>query len=233
MYDRTVTADGRHVRTDGIKFAAMTLSGTPLKLYAFEDADGVVEFYNEKGEGVRKALMRTPINGARLTSQFGLRRHPILGYSKMHQGVDFGAPVGTPVFAAGDGVIEKREFYGGYGNYVRIRHHSGYSTAYAHLSKFAPDARLGRRVRQGQVIGYVGSTGRSTGPHLHFEILRNAKQVNPMTVKMPASQKLEGPLLAKFKQTRTAIEQQFAALESPLRLAALQTGAASDSRARP
>ncbi|MDX2224489.1 MAG: peptidoglycan DD-metalloendopeptidase family protein [Rhodospirillaceae bacterium] len=219
MYDRTVTVDGRHVRTNGIKFAAMNLSGTPLKLYAFQDADGMVEFYNEKGEGVRKALMRTPINGARLTSQFGMRRHPILGYSKMHQGVDFGAPSGTPILAAGDGVIEKREYFGGYGNYIRIRHHSGYSTAYAHLSKFAPDAKLGRRVRQGQVIGYVGSTGRSTAPHLHFEILRNARQVNPMTVKMPASQKLEGAVLAKFKQSRTAIEQQYASLDSPLRLA--------------
>lgn len=233
MYERTVTADGRHVRTNGVKFAAMTLSGTPMKLYAFEDADGHVDFYNEKGEGVRKALMRTPINGARLTSHFGLRRHPILGYSKMHQGVDFGAPTGTPVLAAGDGVVEKREFFGGYGNYIRIRHHSGYSTAYAHLSKFAPEARLGRRVRQGQVIGYVGSTGRSTGPHLHFEILRNAKQVNPMTVKMPASQKLEGPTLAKFKQTRTAIEQQFAALESPLRLAALKATPVAESLPQP
>jgi murein DD-endopeptidase MepM/ murein hydrolase activator NlpD len=165
--------------------------------------------------------MRTPINGARLTSGFGIRRHPILGYSKMHQGIDFGAPTGTPILAAGDGFVDKREVFGGYGNYIRIRHGSGYATAYAHMSRFAPDTQAGRRVKQGQVIGYVGSTGRSTGPHLHFEVHRDSRQVNPMTVKFPASQKLEGALLAKFKTSRLTIDQRYAALTTPTTVAQL------------
>jgi murein DD-endopeptidase MepM/ murein hydrolase activator NlpD len=222
MFERTVTKDGRVVRAEGIKVASMTLSGSPLKLYAFKHSDGYTDFYNEKGEGVRKGLMRTPINGARLTSGFGVRRHPILGYSKLHQGIDFGAPTGTPVFAAGDGVIEKREVYGGYGNYIRIRHSSGYATAYAHLSRFAPGIQAGKRVRQEQIIGYVGTTGRSTGPHLHYEILRDSRQVNPMTVKLPASQRLEGATLARFKEMRWATDRQYAELVNPSTVAMLE-----------
>jgi len=215
MFERVVTADGRVVSTGAIRVASMTLSGSPLKLYAFKDADGNVDFYNEKGEGVRKALLRTPINGARLTSGFGMRQHPILGYSKMHEGIDFGAPTGTPVFAAGDGVIEKREIFGGYGNYVRIRHSSGYATAYAHLSRFGQNIQVGKRVRQEQIIGYVGTTGRSTGAHLHYEVLRDARQVNPMTVKFPSSEKLEGTTLARFKESRSTTERQYAELAHP------------------
>jgi len=211
LYDRTVTEDGRPVRNGGIRYATMNLGKTPLKYYAYEHEDGIVDYYNEKGEGVRKALLRTPLNGAKLTSNFGLRKHPILGYSTMHRGSDFGAATGTPVFAAGDGVIEKREAYGAYGNYVRIRHGSGYWTAYAHLSKFG-DIGVGKRVRQGQVIGYVGSTGRSTGPHLHFEVLQNMKQVNPLKVKFPSSQKLEGATLTKFMDARKHTDQEFARL---------------------
>ncbi|MSO99130.1 MAG: M23 family peptidase [Rhodospirillaceae bacterium] len=215
MFERTVTKDGRVVRTNGIRVAAMTLSGTTTKLYAFRQSDGYIEFYNEKGEGVRKALSKTPINGAKLTSGFGLRRHPILGYSKMHQGIDFGAPTGTRVLAAGDGVIEKRESNGGYGNYVRIRHGSGYATAYAHLNRFGLGTQVGTRVKQNQVIGYVGSTGRSTGPHLHYEILRDNRQVNPMTVKFPSSEKLDGPMLARFKEIRGQTDRQYASLSQP------------------
>jgi murein DD-endopeptidase MepM/ murein hydrolase activator NlpD len=212
MFERVVTKDGRLVRTEGIKVASMTLSGVTNRLYAYRHTDGFLDYYNEKGEGFRKALLRTPINGARLTSGFGMRRHPILGFSKMHQGIDFGAATGTPVFAAGDGVIERREVFGGYGNYIRIRHGSGYSTAYAHLSRFGKDIRVGTRVRQNQVIGYVGTTGRSTGPHLHYEVLRDARQVNPMTVKFPSSQKLEGTTLARFKETRNRTDEQYASL---------------------
>jgi len=231
MFERTVTKDGRIVRAEGIKVASMTLSGTPLKLYAFKHSDGFVDFYNEKGEGVRKSLLRTPINGARLTSGFGFRRHPILGYSKMHQGIDFGAPTGTPIFAAGDGVIEKREVFGGYGNYIRIRHSSGYATAYAHLSRFAPGIQAGKRVRQEQIIGYVGSTGRSTGPHLHYEVLRDARQVNPMTVKFPSSQRLEGATLARFKDMRGQTDRQYAELVNPSAVAMLEpTGEVSGLR---
>jgi murein DD-endopeptidase MepM/ murein hydrolase activator NlpD len=229
MFERVVTNDGRVVRNHDMSVASMTLRGTTMKFYAFRHQDGSIDFYNEKGEGVRKALTRTPINGAKLTSGFGMRRHPILGYSKMHQGIDFGAPTGTPILAAGDGIIEKREVYGGYGNYIRIRHGSGYATAYAHMSRFAADTQVGRRVKQNQVIGYVGSTGRSTGPHLHFEILRDNRQVNPMKVKFAASQKLEGAALARFKETRLKVEQQYAALSAPRTVAQL-SGAAETSK---
>lgn len=229
MYEREVTDDGRIVSNNGIRLASMTLSGTPMKFYAFHGSDGATDYYNEKGEGVRKGLLRTPINGARLTSGFGLRRHPILGYSKMHQGIDFGAPIGTPVFAAGDGVIEKREVFGGYGNYIRIRHGSGYATAYAHLSRFGMNTQVGRRVRQNDIIGYVGTTGRSTGPHLHYEVLRTNAQVNPMTVKLPAAQKLEGALLAKFKDTLVQTNKQYASLASPSTLAMLSPAQANTS----
>lgn len=221
MYERVVTNDGRVVSNDDIRLAAMTLSGVTNRLFAYQHDDGAVDYYNDKGEGIRKSLMRTPINGARLTSGFGLRRHPILGYSKMHQGIDFGAPTGTPILAAGDGTIEKREFFGGYGNYIRIRHGSGYSTAYAHLSRFGQGVAVGKRVRQGQVIGYVGTTGRSTGPHLHYEVMREAKQVNPMTVKFPSSQKLDGTTLARFKDARQQTERQYAALARSSRVAML------------
>ncbi len=219
MFEQVVTKDGRVVSTEGIRVASMTLSGSPLKLYSFKHSDGFVDFYNEKGEGVRKALLRTPINGARLTSGFGMRQHPILGYSKMHQGIDFGAPTGTPVFAAGDGVIEKREVFGGYGNYVRVRHSGGYATAYAHLSRFGQNIQVGKRVRQEQIIGYVGTTGRSTGPHLHYEILRDNRQVNPMKVKFPSSLKLEGTTLARFKEIRSIADRQYAELIQSSRVA--------------
>ena len=219
MFEQVVTKDGRVVSTEGIRVASMTLSGSPFKLYSFKHSDGFVDFYNEKGEGVRKALLRTPINGARLTSGFGMRQHPILGYSKMHQGIDFGAPTGTPVFAAGDGVIEKREVFGGYGNYVRVRHSSGYATAYAHLSRFGQNIQVGKRVRQEQIIGYVGTTGRSTGPHLHYEILRDNRQVNPMKVKFPSSLKLEGTTLARFKEIRSIADRQYAELIQSSRVA--------------
>ncbi len=219
MFEQVVTKDGRVVSTEGIRVASMTLSGSPFKLYSFKHSDGFVDFYNERGEGVRKALLRTPINGARLTSGFGMRQHPILGYSKMHQGIDFGAPTGTPVFAAGDGVIEKREVFGGYGNYVRVRHSSGYATAYAHLSRFGQNIQVGKRVRQEQIIGYIGTTGRSTGPHLHYEILRDNRQVNPMKVKFPSSLKLEGTTLARFKEIRSIADRQYAELIQSSRVA--------------
>jgi murein DD-endopeptidase MepM/ murein hydrolase activator NlpD len=222
MFERVVTAEGRPIRNGRIRHASMTLSGVEIKLYAFTHADGFVDYYNEKGEGARKALMRTPINGARLTSGFGVRRHPILGFSKMHRGIDFGAPTGTPIFAAGDGMVEVRGPNGAYGNYIRIRHYGGFSTAYAHLSRYAKDVAAGKRVRQGQVIGYVGSSGRSTGPHLHFEILKNAAQVNPITVKFPASQKLDGALMAQFKTIRETTDREYAALAPPTKMAAIE-----------
>ncbi len=230
MYEQEVTDDGRPVRTKAIHLAEMTLRGTPLKFYAFQHDDGDYGYYNEKGEGVRKALMRTPVNGARLTSSFGSRRHPILGYTRMHKGVDFGAPTGTPIMAAGDGVIEKRGRWGSYGNYIRIRHGSNYSTAYAHLSRYARGINVGTRVKQGEIIGYVGATGGATGPHLHYEVMHAKKQVNPMTIKFPASKKLNGEQLLAFQETRAQAEQKFASLAISGDIAMIETEDSTTSR---
>lgn len=213
MYERTATDDGRAVHNLNISFASMTLSGSPMKFYAFRQDDGSYDYYNDKGEGVRKALLRTPVNGAILTSGFGMRHHPILGYSLMHRGVDFGVPMGTPIMAAGDGVVERRETNSGYGNYIRLRHTAEYSTAYAHMSRYAEGMSVGKRVRQGEIIGYVGATGRATGPHLHFEVLKAQAQVNPITVKFPASGKLEGALMTKFRAIQKQADQMFASLK--------------------
>jgi murein DD-endopeptidase MepM/ murein hydrolase activator NlpD len=197
---------GNPVKEGNILYAQLTLSGTTLPLYRYEDADGIIDYYNGDGHSVRKALLRTPVDGARLSSGFGMRRHPIAGYSRMHQGIDFAAPSGTPIKAAGDGVIEVAGRNGGYGNYIRIRHNSEHKTAYAHISKFASGIRVGTRVRQGQTIGYVGSTGASTGPHLHYEVLVNNAQVNPMSLKLPTGRRLEGPELAVFTETRLRVD---------------------------
>jgi len=219
MYERTATEDGRAVRNLDIRYASMTLSGSTLKFYAFRQDDGSYDYYNDKGQGIRKALLRTPVNGAKLTSSFGMRRHPILGYSLLHKGVDFGVPPGTPIMAAGDGVVEMRAPNGAYGNYVRIRHNGEYATAYAHMSRFADDVAVGKRVRQGQIIGFVGATGRVTGPHLHFEVLQKNQQVNPISIKFPSAQVLEGPLMNKFRQAQVQTDQTFAALSQPTELA--------------
>ena len=214
MYERELTADGKPVRNFNIQYATMTLSGDPLKFYAFHHDDGTWDFYTDKGEGVRKALLRTPVNGAVLTSGFGLRFHPILGYSRMHRGVDFGVPNGTPIMAAGDGIIEKRGPNGEYGNYIKIRHNADYSTAYAHMSKFAGEFNVGSHVRQGQIIGFSVHTGLATGPHLHFEVMHSGAQVNPVNVKFPSSEKLTGAQLSRFRATQGEIDRRFAELGS-------------------
>ena len=167
-----------------------------------EPRDGAADYYNARGESVRKDLLRTPLDVVRVTSKFGMRKHPILGYSKMHKGVDFAASTGTPIFAAGDGVVAKIGKLRGYGNYVQIKHNSQYATAYAHMSRFAKRLKKGSKVHQGDVIGYVGSTGRATGPHLHYEILVNGTQINPMTVKL-AGRRLEGKDLGRFEALKT------------------------------
>ena len=160
--------------------------------------------------------MRTPIDGARLSSGFGRRKHPILGYTKMHKGIDFAAPRGTPIYAAGKGVIQYAGRKGAYGNFVLIRHNTTYSTAYAHMKSIK--TAKGRRVQQGQIIGYVGSTGRSTGPHLHYEIRRSGRQVNPLKVKLPSGRKLKGDELRNFHTTRKKIEEQYAVLPRQLNI---------------
>ena len=155
---------------------------------------------------MRRALLKTPVDGARISSGFGMRKHPIQGYNKMHRGVDFAAPRGTPIYAAGKGVIERIGPNGGYGKYIRIRHNSTYKTAYAHMKGFAKGMKRGVRVKQGQVIGYVGSTGRSTGPHLHYEVLLDGKQVNPLKIKLPSGKSLKGADLEAFEQARAEID---------------------------
>jgi murein DD-endopeptidase MepM/ murein hydrolase activator NlpD len=206
LYERLTTEDGEFARYGKILFANLKLSRTDHPLYHFKDKKRFSDYFDHKGRSARKALMRTPINGARLSSGFGRRRHPVLGYNKMHRGVDFAAPRGTPIFAAGSGTIVYRSRNGSYGKYIRIRHNSEYSTAYAHMSKFRSSVRRGSRVKQGQIIGYVGTTGRSTGAHLHYEILRRGRQTNPMRVKMPSGKQLKNKELAKFMNVKAATD---------------------------
>ncbi len=219
MFERVFDERGKQVYSGNIQFAALTLSGKRHAIYRYTTPDGVSDYFNEKGQSARKALMRTPINGARLSSGFGRRRHPVLGYTKMHRGVDFAAPRGTPIYAAGNGTVVKSGRNGAYGNYVRIRHNARYSTAYAHMRRIHKSARPGKRVTQGQIIGYVGTTGRSTGPHLHYEILSNGKRTNPMRVKMPSGRKLKGEELEDFQVARSVTDERFATLAPGARVA--------------
>ncbi|GEM_PF-458969 len=211
LYEVLVDDGGRNVDVGAILYSSLNLSGTSLNVYKFTLKDqGIDDYFDDQGQSVRKALMRTPIDGARLTSTYGNRKHPTLGYTQMHRGVDFGAPRGTPIFAAGDGVVDKLGSHGAYGNYLRLRHGPVYQTAYAHLHKFAPGLHTGQRVKQGETIGFVGSTGRSTGPHLHYEVLKHGKQVNPLGVKLPSGLLLQGGQLTKFKEEREQLLKQFA-----------------------
>jgi murein DD-endopeptidase MepM/ murein hydrolase activator NlpD len=174
--------------------------------YQFTTRDGKTGFYNLEGESVRKSLLKTPVDGARISSGYGRRKHPVLGYSKMHKGVDFAAPRGTPIYAAGDGVIIRANRFGSYGNYVKIHHSNGYDTAYAHLQRFARGIRKGRKVKQGQVIGYIGTTGRSTGPHLHYEVLKNDRHINPFSMKSVAGKSLKGVERGIFMSYRKQVD---------------------------
>lgn len=222
MYERFSTVDGRHVRDGRILFTALTNGGERITAYPFETADGHLDYFDDQGRGIRKPLMRTPIDGARISSSFGMRRHPILGYSKMHTGVDFAAPTGTPIYAAGDGVVRVAGRRGGYGNYVQIRHTGEFSTAYAHMSRIL--VRNGQRVRQGEIIGRVGSTGRSTGPHLHYEIIRNGKKVNPMGIRFQPAIRLAGAELERFQAERADLDRLYASLRTPTEIASTAGG---------
>lgn len=213
LYDQPTTANGKAVGEGTIVYAAMTIAGKVKPIYRVTFNDKTVEYFDERGQSIRRALLRTPVAAARITSGYGMRVHPLLGYSKMHKGVDFGAPMGAPIFAAGNGTIEDIGFKNGYGRYVRIRHNGQLETAYAHMSRFGGDMYRGAHVNQGQVIGYVGMSGRATGPHLHFEVHINGAQVNPMSVSnMPTGRNLEGKLLADFKQGQSKIKQEFGTL---------------------
>ena len=192
--------------TGRIIFADLNLRNQSNTLYYF-DKKGAEGHYDLNGKSAKKALMKTPINGARLSSPYGMRKHPIDGFNKMHRGTDFAAPEGTPIMASGDGVVIKASWCGGGGNCVKIKHNSSYSTVYAHMSKFSRLAKTGNRVKQGQIIGYVGSTGKSTGPHLHYEVIFNGKRINSQTLKLPSGKVLQGKAreLFEIKKIKTEV----------------------------
>ena len=217
LTERLHHKDGRIARWGDILHAELVLSGKPIRIYRYETEKHGIEYFDDKGRSAQKALMRTPIDGARLSSRFGRRKHPILGYTRMHKGIDFAAPRGTPIYAAGSGTIAYAGRKGGFGKYVKIRHNGTYETAYAHMKGYARGIRRGARVRQGQIIGYVGSTGRSTGPHLHYEVHRGGRQVNPLRIKMPSGRKLAGGELRKFSELRSQFEARLAAAPTKTR----------------
>tara|TARA_Y100000590_G_scaffold464373_1_gene633647 strand:+ start:127 stop:1425 length:1299 start_codon:yes stop_codon:yes gene_type:complete len=198
IYENYLNDKNEIVETGKILFANLILQGKEHPLYLFEN-EKKSEHFDESGQSIKKTLMKTPINGARLSSSFGKRKHPILGFTKMHQGTDFAAPKGTPIMAAGDGKVVRARWCGGGGKCVKIKHNSTYSTVYAHMSKFARGIKKGVRVKQGQIIGYVGSTGLSTGPHLHYEVIKNGKRINSQKMKLPSGETLKGQERKEFE----------------------------------
>ena len=204
--------DNNKVRDTGkIIYASMYVNGEEINLYNFNYKNDE-EYYDIKGKSITKSLMKTPINGARLSSSFGMRKHPILGYNKMHRGTDFAAPSGTPIMASGSGTITRARWCGGGGNCIKIKHNSTYETIYAHMKAFAKGIKEGKKVRQGQIIGYVGSTGLSTGPHLHYEVLVNGKKVNSQRLKLPSGKILKGDARKQFELDRIKIDLRLANL---------------------
>jgi murein DD-endopeptidase MepM/ murein hydrolase activator NlpD len=207
FYERFEDDEGENFKNGNILFAYLKNSGREIKLYRYKDSKNNVGYFTPDGKSIEKALMKTPINGARLSSGYGYRKHPILGYNKLHQGTDFAARRGTPIMASGSGTVERASWFGAYGKYVRIRHNSTYKTAYAHLSKFGRNIKAGKKVRQGQIIGYVGSTGRSTGPHLHYEVLVNNKRINSQRLKLPSGRSLAKNDMINFELEKQRIDE--------------------------
>ena len=208
-------SQNNYIKSGNINFSEIILNDESYELYRFQsEGDEFVEYFNSDGKSATKALMKTPINGARLSSGFGMRKHPILGYNKKHQGVDFAAPTGTPIMAAGTGHIEFVGNNGGAGKYIRIKHLNGYKTSYSHLSKYASGIQKNIKVRQGQVIGYVGNTGLSTGPHLHYEVIFNGKRINPMKMKLPSGKQLKDKNLEIFIAEKNRINAEVSELNS-------------------
>ena len=197
-YDYNIITYNNKMQVGDINYSMISIDGKNLEYFKFLTDDGYIDYFNREGKNVKKSILKTPLDGARLSSNFGMRKHPISGYNKMHKGVDFAAPTGTPIYAGGNGVIEFLGNNGGYGKYIRIRHNNDYKTAYAHLSKYKKGIAKGSRVNQGDIIGYVGSTGNSTGPHLHYEIIFKNKHVNPLKLKLPSGKVLEGKELDRF-----------------------------------
>ena len=210
LFEQDFDESGDLARNGNVLYANLRLRGRDHPMYRFRSEDGTVDYYDRDGQSVRRTLMRTPIDGARISSRYGMRRHPILGYSRMHRGTDFAAPTGTPIYAAGSGTIEYFGRHGGYGRHIRIRHAGSLKTSYSHMSRYARGLGRGSRVQQGQVIGYVGTSGRSTGPHLHYEVMMEGRQVNPMTLDLPSGRKLEGDELAAFQRIVATRDAQYA-----------------------
>jgi murein DD-endopeptidase MepM/ murein hydrolase activator NlpD len=212
VFYETVQDNNKKVLSSrNIAYASMRLNDRFLRIYAHKTKDGTTAFYFRDGSSTRKALLKTPVDGVRISSTFGMRMHPILGYSKMHKGIDFAAPRGTPIRAAGNGRVVYMGRFGAYGNYLKIKHNDSFSTAYAHIHNFPKGMRVGQTVKQGQLVAFIGTTGRSTGPHLHYEILKNGAQVNPQSVKLPTSEKLSSAEMKRFRQTVAKVEMQMAA----------------------
>ena len=220
LYEQQIDQITGDIIATDLHYAGLMLSGTQLGYYRYDHDGSRVGWYDREGQSAARTLIRTPISGARLSSSYGMRRHPISGYNSMHRGVDFAAPTGTPIIAAGSGVITEAGWYGSYGRYIRIRHNSTYDTAYAHMSRIARGIRPGARVEQGQIIGYVGSTGRSTGPHLHYEILVNNRKVNPLTVSLPTGERIPPELIGGFRTKVELVEAEMLATGN-LRFAAM------------
>ncbi len=212
LYNVYMTDEGDYVRSGEPYYISLIQSDQEIALYLHEFSDGHTGYFRKNGHSAKKGLLRTLVDGARISSTYGMRKHPVLGYSKMHKGIDFAAARGTPVYAAGDGVVERASRFSSYGNYVKIRHNNNLKTAYAHLNKYAKGIKAGSRVKQGQVIGYVGSTGRVTGAHLHYEVLENGKQVNPRSVKVPTGEVLIGRSLQALKDNIRKYDRQFSSL---------------------
>tara|TARA_B100001564_G_scaffold349023_1_gene351616 strand:+ start:122 stop:1393 length:1272 start_codon:yes stop_codon:yes gene_type:complete len=206
IYEEFINEDEKVVETGNIIFANLNLKNQDLKLYRHEYEKNKIDYFDENGKSMKKTLMKTPINGARLSSSFGKRKHPILGFTKMHTGTDFAAPTGTPILASGDGLVVRAKWCGGGGNCVKIKHNSVYQTVYAHMSKFAKGIKKGTRVKQGQIIGYVGSTGLSTGPHLHYEVIENGRKINSQKLKLPSGKVLKGNLRKVFEVNKIKID---------------------------
>ena len=206
IYEQFENEDGSIIENGNIIFSNLNTQGNNLNLYKFELKKNEIDYFDENGKSMKKTLMKTPINGARLSSPFGKRKHPILGFTKMHTGTDFAAPTGTPIMASGDGVVTRAQWCGGGGNCVKIKHNSVYQTVYAHMSKFGRGIKKGTRVKQGQIIGYVGSTGLSTGPHLHYEVIENGRKINSQKLKLPSGKTLKGKLRNKFEVNKIKID---------------------------
>jgi murein DD-endopeptidase MepM/ murein hydrolase activator NlpD len=226
VFDRKVTESGRTVEAGDLLYAEIKAKGGASRFYRFKAPGATAaDYFDEMGKNIRGFLLRTPLDGARITSSFGMRMHPILGFTRMHTGIDFGAPVGTPVFAAGDGVVEKAQWAGGYGRWLQIRHNGQYETGYGHLSGWA--VKPGQHVHQGQVVAYVGSTGMSTGPHLHYEIIDHGKKINPSGFKAPSGEVLGGKALAAFKAEKARIDGMIAQKSTAVALNQSEPGSAS------